>query len=84
MVPTTVWKPSEKCDGACTGKRAWVNPVIAPSKLGGVPPSSCARSSTEATYACEWLYEYTAPRISVSPPAVFKYLAAAKIASAGL
>ncbi len=54
-VSITVWKPSEKCDGACTGKRAWVNPVIAPSRLGGVPPSSCARSSTEATYACEWL-----------------------------
>ncbi len=48
-------KPSLKCDFACTGKRDSVRPVIAPSSTSGVPPSSFARSSTDSTYAFEWL-----------------------------
>ncbi len=65
----TVEKPSLKCDLACTGKRDSVSPVIAPSSPDGVPPSSFARSITDSTYACEWLYEKIAPRRSVAAPA---------------
>ncbi len=48
---------SRRCSAtaACTGKRASVSPVIAPSSSEGVPPSSWARSITDSTYACEWL-----------------------------
>ncbi len=51
----SVGKPSLKWACACTGKRASVSPVIAPSSPDGVPPSSFARSITDSTYACEWL-----------------------------
>src|SRR5215204_265111 len=70
---------------AATGKRSpVVRAPIEPMRSSGSLPYWFAYRSTSSTYQVAWLYAKIAPRRSVSPPAAFRYRAAAQIASTGL